>query len=69
MTIFSKSSQKFDVLPYHGMLQFEKFKLSLLNTTDKLKSGEILNIETLEKHFITRHSTYGKISKPALKHC
>ena len=28
MTIFSKSSQKFDVSPFHGMLQFEKLKLS-----------------------------------------
>ena len=49
MTIFSKSSQKFDVLPFHGRLQFEKLKLSLSNARDRLKSGEIPNIETLEK--------------------
>ena len=26
MTILSKSSRKFEVLPFHGMLQFEKIK-------------------------------------------
>ena len=51
MTIFSKCSQKFDVLPFHGMLQFEKLKLSLSNARDKLKSGENPNSETLEKTF------------------
>ena len=66
LTIFSKSSEKFDVLPFHGMLQFEKLKLSLSNATDELKTGKV-NHEM--KHHITRHSNCGKISKTVLKHC
>ena len=40
ITIFSKSSQSFDVLPFHGMCQFEKLKLSLSKARDELKSGK-----------------------------
>ena len=41
--------QKFDVLPFHGMLQFEKLKLSLSNARDELKTGKVPESETLDE--------------------
>ena len=38
--IFSKGSLTFDVLPFRGMCQCEKLKLSLPKARDELKSGK-----------------------------
>ena len=48
ITIFSKSSQTFDVLPFRGMCQFEKLKISLSKARDELKSGKAPKSETLQ---------------------
>ena len=49
LTIFSKNQQKFDVPPFHGMLQFEKLKLSLSNPRDELKTGKVPKSESLDE--------------------
>ena len=48
ITIFSKSSQTFDVLPFRGMCQFEKLKISLSKARDELKYGKAPKSETLQ---------------------
>ena len=52
-TIFSKNSQAFDVLPFHSMNQFEKFKSSLSKVKDwrQCPEVEIINFHTTKTSF------------------
>ena len=49
-TIFSKNAQAFDVLPFHSMNQFDKFKSTFSKARDSLKSGKCPEIETIKFH-------------------
>ena len=49
-TIFSKNSQAFDVLPFHSMNQFEKFKSSLSKAKDCLSGGKCPEVEIINFH-------------------
>ena len=48
MTRYSKSSQKFDVLPFHGMNLYKQIIEKLLKARDDLNCGRCPEVEILE---------------------
>ena len=56
LTRFSKSSQKFDVLPFHGMMYYEKVILMLLAAKERIQKGETPVIETINP--VGRHKKF-----------